>query len=58
VLGDYGPDMQNGASLTKESEHDYGKYEVVRLPNDKNPLTGSTHEWEFTCTEIEVFALE
>jgi len=59
VLGDYGPDMQNGASLTKESEHDYGKYEVLRLSDGKNPLTGSTDkQGAFTCVELEVFALE
>ena len=50
--------MKNGFSHTKGHENDYGKYEVVRLPDGKNPLTGSTHEYEFTCTEIEVFALE
>ena len=48
----------NGVSLTKGHNWDNGKYEVVRLPDGKNPLTGSTHEYEFTCTELEVFALE
>ena len=40
--------------------YDYGKYEIVRLPDSKNPLTGSTDEYgdRFTCTELEVFALE
>ena len=40
--------MQDGASLTKgdeDDEDDDGKYEVVRLPDGKNPLTGSTHEY-------------
>ena len=50
--------MQDGWSFTKENWRDYGKYEVVRLPDGKNPLTGSTHEHEFTCVELEVFALE
>ena len=51
--------MQRGLSVTKGDEDDNGgKYEVVRLPDGKNPLTGSTHVYEFTCTEIEVFALE
>ena len=48
----------NGWSHTKGDEYDYGKYEVVRLPDGKNPLTGSTHEYKFTCVELEVFALE
>ena len=50
--------MQHGYSVTKGDEDDNGKYEVVRLPDGKNPLTGSTHEWKFTCTELEVFVLE
>ena len=48
--------MKNGWSHTKESDYG-GKYEVVRLPDGKNPLTGSTG-YLFTCKEIEVFALE
>jgi len=36
--------------------YDNGKYEVVRLPDGKNPLTGSTGDL-FTCVELEVFAL-
>jgi len=51
-------DGQDGRSVTKGDYMDLGKYDVVRLPDGKNPLTGSTHESEFTCTEIEVFALE
>ena len=50
--------MKIGWSRTKGDERDYGKYEVVRLPDGKNPLTGSTQEGLFTCKEIEVFALE
>jgi len=34
--------MKDGYSHTKEG-NDYGKYEVVRLPDGKNPLTGSTY---------------
>ena len=50
--------MQRGGSFTKEDEDDDdGKYEVVRLPEGKNPLTGSTGGF-FTCVELEVFALE
>ena len=48
--------MNDGCSLTKGHEMDYGKYEVVRLPDGKNPLTGSTGD-RFKCVEIEVFAL-
>ena len=51
-------DGQDGTSNTKGHYNDEGKYEVLRLPDGKNPLTGSTHEWQFTCTEVEVFALE
>ena len=51
-------DGQRGRSVTKGHVWDYGKYEVVRLPDGKNPLTGSSHEYEFTCVELEVFALE
>ena len=50
-------EKDNGYSFTK-GVYDYGKYEVVRLPDGKNPLTGSTHQWYFTCKEIEVFVLE
>ena len=50
--------MNCGYSVTKGHEYDNGKYEVVRLPDGKNPLTGSTHEYDFTCVELEVFALE
>ena len=51
-------DMQNGWSFTKGHEYDYGKYEVARLPDGKNPLVGSTDEFDrFTCVELEVFAL-
>ena len=50
--------MTYGGSYTKGHERDYGKYEVARLPDGKNPLTGSTHDFKFTCTEMEVFALE
>jgi len=58
VLGNYtDPKMKNGRSFTKERQWDYGKYTVVRLPDGKNPLTGSTHE-HFTCEELEVFALQ
>ena len=49
--------MQRGWSFTKGDEMDNGKYEIVRLPDGKNPLTGSTGDF-YTCTEIEVFALE
>ena len=48
----------NGRSVTKGHRWDHGKYEVVRLPDGKNPLTGSTDEYGFTCVELEVFALE
>ena len=47
----------DGMSVTKGHEWDLGKYEVVRLPDGKNPLTGSTDERLFTCKELEVFAL-
>jgi len=50
--------MQRGGSVTKGDVNDLGKYEVPRLPDGKNPLTGSTHEYKFTCMEIEVFALK
>jgi len=53
-----GENENSGYSVTKEIEGDDGKYEIVRLPDGKNPLTGSTHEWELTCVELEVFALE
>ena len=49
--------MQDGRSFTKGHKYDCGKYEVVRLPDGKNPLTGSTGIY-FTCKEIEVFSLE
>ena len=50
--------MKDGGSLTKGHIGDYGKYEVLRLPDGKNPLTGSTDERDrFTCVELEVFAL-
>jgi len=49
--------MQHGRSVTKGHEWDYGKYEVLPLPDGKNPLTGSTHWYAFTCVELEVFAL-
>ena len=49
--------MKNGFSVTKGHKYDDGKYEVARLPDGKNPLTGSTHDG-FTCVELEVFALE
>ena len=49
--------MKNGGSFTKGDMRDFGKYEVVRLPDGKNPLTGSTNIG-FTCTELEVFALD
>ena len=48
--------MKNGTSVTKGHMWDHGKYEVVRLPDGKNPLTGSTGGF-FTCVELEVFAL-
>ena len=50
-------DSQNGCSRTKGDERDFGKYKVVRLPDDKNPLTGSTGDY-FICKEMEVFALD
>ena len=50
--------MNNGLSYTNGSVCDHGKYDVVRLPDGKNPLTGSTHYGRFTCVELEVFALE
>ena len=58
--------MQHGKSYTKGDKWDMGKYEVVRLPDGKNPLTGSIDKYElfsihekcFTCVELEVFALE
>ena len=49
--------MQDGWSYTKGHPADTGKYEVVRLPDGKNTLTGSTHKEYFTCVELEVFAL-
>jgi len=49
--------MKNGWSRTKESEYDFGKYDVVRLSDGKNSLTGST-DIRFTCVELEVFALK
>ena len=52
-------EKNNGGSRTKGHKYDYGKYEVARLPDGKNPLTGSTHGGDrFTCKELEVFALE
>jgi len=49
----------SGWSLTKGHKDDYGKYEVLRLPDGKNPLTGSTKKYGyFTCAELEVFALQ
>ena len=58
-LGNFGTGttMKNGYSRTKGGRWDIGKYEVLRLPDGKNPLTGSTHEYKFTCVELEVFAL-
>ena len=56
MLG-YNGQMKNGLSYTKGHSNDDGKYEVVRLPDGKNPLTGSTYECVFTCVEVEVFAL-
>ena len=50
--------MKGGGSNTKGHKYDDGKYEVVRLPDGKNPLTGDTDERLFICKEIEVFALE
>ena len=51
--------MKNGWSRTKGDWDDFGgKYEVLRLPDGKNPLTGRTGEQDFTCLELEVFALE
>ena len=50
--------MQRGRSVTKGHKDDYGKYEVLRLPDGKNPLTGSTHDYYFKCVELEVFALK
>ena len=47
-----------GRSFTKGHKYDDGKYEVVRLPDGKNPLTGSTDECLFTCVDLEVFSLE
>ena len=49
--------MKGGDSVTKGQGGDFGKYEVVRLPDGKNPLTGSTDMY-FTCVELEVFALK
>ena len=49
--------MQEGGSYMKRGKFD-GNYEVVRLPDGKNPLTGSTDERDFTCVELEVYALE
>ena len=46
-----------GGSVTKGHWFDDGKYEVVHLPDGKNPLTGSTDNG-FTCVELEVFQLE
>ena len=37
-----------GWSVTKGHEDDDGEYEVVRLPDGKNPLTGSTDVCDFT----------
>ena len=48
--------MKTGTSWTKGYYYDSGKYEVVRLPDGKNPLTGSTGDL-FKCVELEVFAL-
>jgi len=50
--------MKQGISFTKGSECDEGKYKVDRFPNGKNLLTGSTHEYQFRCVELEVFLLE
>ena len=51
--------MKSGFSYTKGNYRDYGKYEVVRLPDGKNTFTGSTNvHGFFTCVELEVFALE
>ena len=58
MLGIDGTTMKNGRSRTKGDYYDHGKYEVVRLPDGKNSLTGSTHERDFTCVELEVYALE
>jgi len=46
-----------GESFTKGHENDNGKYEVLRLPDGKNPLTGSTGDY-FKCVELEVFTLK
>ena len=51
-------DENGGTSLTKGHKWDFGKYKVARLHDGKNSLTGSTDKEDFTCTEIEVFALE
>jgi len=50
--------MKSGWARTKGHERDWGKYDVVRLPDGKNPLTGDTdyYDW-FTCVELEVFEL-
>ena len=48
--------MKDGWSVTKGHVCDEGKYEVVRLPDGKNPLTGTTGDY-FKCVELEVFAL-
>jgi len=50
--------MKNGRSVTKGHEWDYGEYEVVSSFWGKNPLTGSTDEYRFTCVELEVFTLK
>ena len=50
--------MKTGTSVTKGDSWDYGEYEVVRLPDGKNPLTGASTNIGFTCVELEVFALE
>jgi len=43
--------MKIGYSATQ------GEYEVLRLPDGKNPLSGSTND-DFKCVELEVFALK
>ena len=58
--------MKNGKSVTKghSGDFNFGKYEVVETTDRKNPLTGASRWYRyeeddaFTCTELEVFALE
>ena len=52
-----------GRCNTKGSEYDWGEYDVPADQHGRSPLTGSSYLDRggrkcFTCTELEVFALE